>query len=107
MHHSKLDLQDAVDWAYKYHQDKQHRFVEAMKCLPSFGATIDWKLKAYVNGISAIPRGNYCWNFESGRYFGNKGQEIQQSRLVPLLPKVVDREPGRHDETITVALVQL
>lgn len=40
----------------------------------------------YVDGLGQWVRGNDDWTFESHRYFGDKGLEIQKTRLMTLLP---------------------
>ena len=105
MHHLGLDLDGAVEWAASYHRDAQKRFLDAMKLVPSFGsAAIDVELETYINRIALWVRGNYCWLFEGGRYFGDHGAEYQKTRRVPLLPQ---GEPHRVDSVSTVAVASV
>ena len=98
MHHLGLDLDGAVEWAASYHRDAQKRFLDAMKLVPSFGsAAVDVELETYINRIAFWVRANYCWSFEGGRYFGDRGVEYQTTRRVPLL--------RRGDSANTVAVV--
>ncbi|EJF60917.1 terpenoid synthase [Dichomitus squalens LYAD-421 SS1] len=91
MHHLKLDLDATVDWAADYHKQVQRRFLDTLKRVPSFGPAVDADLQSYMTQIAIWPQGNYCWNFESGRYFGSHGAEYQRTRRVPLLPKRVQQ----------------
>ena len=85
----KLDLEGAMKWAAVYHSGSRRKFLEGLNKVPSWGEEIDIQVQQYLNGIACGPQGNYCWSFESGRYFGDKGLEYQRTRLVPLLPKVI------------------
>ena len=89
MHQFNIDLEDAMKWVVSYHTEVQARFLDGLTRLPSWGPHMDWQVQQYVQGMANWPRGNYCWNFESGRYFGSKGMEIQKTRMVPLYRKVV------------------
>lgn len=64
------------------------KFISSLKDVPSWGHDIDRQVRKYLYGLANWARGNYCWSFESGRYFGDKGLEIQKTRCVPILPKV-------------------
>ncbi|PCH36903.1 terpenoid synthase [Wolfiporia cocos MD-104 SS10] len=88
MHQFGFGLQEAMEWATKLHTEIKTKFLDGLKRVPSFGPTVDKSLEEYIQGLALWPRCNVCWNFESGRYFGSKGLEIQKSRHVPLLPKV-------------------
>ena len=88
MHQMKTDLDGAMKCAAEFYSKSRRKFLEGLKKVPSWGEEIDIQVQQYLNGIACWPQGNYCWSFESGRYFGNKGLEYQRTRLVPLLPKV-------------------
>ena len=88
MHQMKTDLDGAMKCAAEYYSKSRRKFLEGLNKVPSWGEEIDIQVQQYLNGIAYWPQGNYCWSFESGRYFGNKGLEYQRTRLVPLLPKV-------------------
>ena len=34
-----------------------------------------------------VRRGVWCWSFECGRYFGDRGSACAQAQRVPLIPK--------------------
>ncbi|TBU44824.1 terpenoid synthase [Dichomitus squalens] len=92
MRHLKLDLDAAVDWTASYHKQVERRFLDTLERVPSFGPAVDADLKRYITQIANFPRANYCWIFESGRYFGSHGAEYQRTRRVPLLPKRVQQQ---------------
>ncbi len=53
----------------------------------SFSPEVDEDLKVYIDHLMNWPRGNNCWDFESGRYFGVDGMRVMKERVVELLPK--------------------
>lgn len=100
-------LDEALKWVADYHEEVEARFLDGMKRLPSFGPDIDPQLQQYIQAIAMWPRANDCWNFESGRYFGSKGLEIQKTRIVPIMPKVIDDHRTLRREDVVVPLVDL
>ncbi|KAG5350946.1 hypothetical protein C0989_008523 [Termitomyces sp. Mn162] len=87
MHHEQLGLKEAMRWAGDYYLKLEKDFLADMKSVPSFGKTLDVEVRRYVDGLGNWVRANECWHFESPRYFGTSGLEIQQSRRVVLLPR--------------------
>jgi len=88
MHELNTDVNKAMAWAANYHAKAEAKFLDGLKRVPSWGPEIDRQVEQYLNGIANWPRGNDCWDFESGRYLGSKGLEIQKTRQMPLIPKV-------------------
>ena len=88
-----LALPDAMKWAVAYHEEIKKQFLDAMKRVPTWGKDIDEQISVYIDHLAGWPRGHDCWSFESGRYFGSKGLEVQKTRYVRLLPK---RELATH-----------
>ena len=84
-----LDVAGAMNWVCELHYKKQSEFLALQKTLPSFGSEVDTPLNEYVDLLGNWTRGNYTWNFEGRRYFGDIGVEVQRTRWVPLMPKVV------------------
>jgi hypothetical protein len=100
-----LDRGGAIAWAAHYHAELQKRFIDGLAKIPSWGTSVDALVKEYVDGMAIWPRADTCWSYEGQRsyelivgmnrqltrllcrYFGTRGPEIQQTRLVPLLPK--------------------
>ncbi|KAI0293868.1 isoprenoid synthase domain-containing protein [Multifurca ochricompacta] len=78
----------AMDWVGEHHKKLEARFMKIYENdIPKFGEPVDSELAQYVDGFAIWVRGNDQWNFESGRYFGSKAQEIQKTRCATLLPK--------------------
>ncbi|KIK17354.1 hypothetical protein PISMIDRAFT_111694 [Pisolithus microcarpus 441] len=97
-----LDRSGAMSWAAAYHAEIEAKFINGLLKLPSWGATLDAQIKQYLNGIANWARANYCWSYEGQRYFGNRGGEIEKTRLVPLLSKA-RRDPNMREQNIVVA----
>ncbi|KAG2031108.1 isoprenoid synthase domain-containing protein [Suillus americanus] len=83
-----LDISGAMAWAASYHAGVQKRFMGGLAQVPSWGPSVDVLVQEYLDGIAIWARALHCWGFESQRYFGTKGPDIQKTRLVPLLPKI-------------------
>ncbi|KAI0284093.1 terpenoid synthase [Russula brevipes] len=95
MHHDKIDIQGAMDWVDSYRKELNAKFMDTYyNGIPKFGEPVDTELARYVEGISNWVRGSDQWGFESERYFGKKGPEIQKTRWVTLLPKERSDELG-------------
>lgn len=86
MKEQKINLQAAIDWLERYAANVLAAFLDNTSHLPCWGTEVDEKVKIYVNGLAQWVRGNDDWTFESGRYFGREGLEIQMSRKMRLLP---------------------
>ena len=105
MRQFNTDFEGAIDWVVRYHKEVEAKFLDGLKRLPSWGPDMDKQVQEYIYGLAIWPRTNDCWNFESGRYFGDKGREYQKTRRVPLLPKVV-QEKALHREDVDIPLVE-
>ncbi len=88
MNENCVDLDGAVDELAKYNSEVLSKFQAQRHMLPSWGPDMDRVVNEYVERLAYWIRGHDCWSFESGRYFGTKGPEIKEHRLVTLLPKV-------------------
>ncbi|KAG1857995.1 isoprenoid synthase domain-containing protein [Suillus tomentosus] len=86
-----LDISGAMAWAAHYHAEVQKRFIDGLTKVPSWGPSVDILVKEYLDGIAMWPRANHSWSYEIHRYFATSGPKIQQTRIVPLLPRP-DRE---------------
>ncbi|KAI3614315.1 hypothetical protein WG66_000253, partial [Moniliophthora roreri] len=83
------DVQGALNYISSLHDRLSKEFLETLPNVPTFGdATVDYEVSVYIEGLGNWVRANDCWSFESHRYFGSIGKEIQRSRVVELLPKV-------------------
>ncbi|KAJ8581301.1 terpenoid synthase [Rhizopogon salebrosus TDB-379] len=83
-----LDVSGAMIWAAHYYGEVQKKFLDGLAKVPSWGPSIDALVKEYIDGIATWVRATYCWSFEVERYFETSGAEIQETRIVRLLPKV-------------------
>ncbi|KAJ7916958.1 isoprenoid synthase domain-containing protein [Mycena leptocephala] len=106
MHHLKLDLQGAIAWTHNRLLEVQHKFLECLPKVPSFGSTVDLELGKYFLQLANWPRANYCWSFEGTRYFGDRGMQVLHTRCVSLLPKVQLERPTSV-ENVVVHYVEL
>jgi hypothetical protein len=87
MNEKGIDLDGALDWVARYHEQILSEFQAQYRALPSWDPAIDLRVKTYVERLAYFMRGIDCWAFETERYFGTKGREIQEQRIVDLLPK--------------------
>jgi len=92
MNEKDVDLDGALKWVGEYHEEVLSRFQAQRRMLPSWDPDMDLVVNAYVDRLAHWIRGHDCWSFESGRYFGSKGPEIKEHRMVGLLPRV--NRPG-------------
>lgn len=92
MNEKGVDLDGALDGLAKYNDEVLSKFQAQRHMLPSWGPDMDLVVNEYVERLAYWIRGHDCWSFESRRYFGTKGREIKEHRLVALLPKVT--QPG-------------
>ncbi|KAF7346245.1 Terpenoid synthase [Mycena sanguinolenta] len=87
MKEKNVSLEGALAWVAQHHKDAAQAFLENWKSLPHWSPEIDSQVEEYIHGIGHWVRANDCWNFESGRYFGRDGLEIQKHRTVRLAAK--------------------
>jgi hypothetical protein len=87
MKETGVDLGGALDWVMTTYEQILSKFEEQRRKLPSWGHAIDAEVNHYVDRMFIWIRGHDCWSFESERYFGTKGMEIQRLRVMPLLSK--------------------
>ncbi|KAF8268453.1 terpenoid synthase [Lactarius quietus] len=87
MNEKKVNLHRALDWVAEYHGQVLSEFQAQHRVLPSWDPVIDQNLMTYVERLGQFMRGIDCWAFETERYFGTKGREVQKQRIVTLLPK--------------------
>ena len=88
MNEKGAGLNGALHWVSEYHEQILSEFQAQYCTLPSWGTAIDLKVKTYVERLAYFIRGIDCWAFETERYFGTEGREVQSKRIVNLLPKV-------------------
>ncbi|KAG1875452.1 hypothetical protein DFJ58DRAFT_255590 [Suillus subalutaceus] len=81
------DMNGAMLWVADHHVETQKKFLEAMTVVPKWGEPIDSQVREYCDGLGNWVRANHEWNFESERYLGTKGPEIQSQKWMLLMPK--------------------
>ncbi|KAJ3824036.1 terpenoid synthase [Lentinula raphanica] len=89
MNNMGLNLDEALLWISDFHDERVELFQETYavirKTLPISERTE--AAVSFLEGLGNWVRANDCWSFESERYFGQKGAEIQSSRIVELLSR--------------------
>jgi Delta6-protoilludene synthase len=98
MQHRSTDLQGAMDWLGEYHNGLAQTFMDTYSDLPDWelqwGKDVKEEIESYVDGLGNWVRANNQWSFETARYFGEKGSEVQETRRVELLPISIPSEVG-------------
>jgi len=87
MNEKGVDLNGALEWLAEYNDTVLSRFQAQYRMLPSWGPDLDPTVKTFVERLAFFIRGHDSWSFESERYFGPKGPEIQKLREVTMFPK--------------------
>lgn len=86
MQQFEVDLSGALLWLEEHHRLLESDFMSQYTQLKALIGFNNPRVTKYVEGLGNWVRANDCWNFESQRYFGDKGRSIQITRHVPLLP---------------------
>lgn len=86
MHERGISLQEAVDSVGKEIESLTSQFLQDKKSLPSFGATEDEELKAYIMGMEYLIIGTTCFSFETGRYFDVDERERVKETFIVEIP---------------------
>ena len=87
MHKHQAGVQEAIDIGGDLFKTKMERFYELYPQVPRFTGPVDLDVQRLVDGMGHCLSGILYWTFESERYFGKRGVEIQKSRKMKLLPK--------------------
>ncbi|KAK0443676.1 terpenoid synthase [Desarmillaria tabescens] len=87
MNELSCDLGQALSWVEEHYRSIRAQFLTLWTKIPSWGPEIDDLASRYLHGIGNWVRADYCWCFESERYFGSNGRAVQKHRLVTLMPK--------------------
>jgi hypothetical protein len=95
MHEHDTDVNGAMLWVADYHTKLETMFLEAMAAIPKWGELVDSQVMQYCNGLGNWVRANNAWSFESERYFGTDGLDIQRKRWLMLMPR--DHLKGREE----------
>lgn len=87
MHELDTDVNGAMLWVADCHTKLETKFLQAMAAIPKWGELVDSQVLQYCNGLGNWVRATCDWSFESERYFGPNGLEIQRKRWIMLMPK--------------------
>ncbi|KAI0741000.1 terpenoid synthase [Earliella scabrosa] len=93
MHDKSLDLDGAVVWLAEEHQRQVDLALDLWPqalALRLGTPEVAKDLAFYVDHLMGWPLGCECYSFESGRYFGDEGLQVQKNRVVELLPRKGD-----------------
>lgn len=106
MHHRGLALHDAARWLVKENSELEAQFLE---CHSEFsaaeGAGTGGSVQAYMDHVGNMCRAIWCWSFECGRYFGERGSTFAKTHEVPLIPKRV-RDANLRGDQVDVFLME-
>ncbi|KAF9445438.1 terpenoid synthase [Macrolepiota fuliginosa MF-IS2] len=94
IHEHKLDVPGAMAWLERFGKHQVETFLDGIEELPSWGPEIDANVLRYIESIGYLVRGADAWSYESERYWGKKGLEIQITRLVTLSPEAEESQEG-------------
>jgi hypothetical protein len=83
----KTSVEGALKWLEYHHNYCKKTFLDNYQKVPSFGPEIDPHVAHYIQGLGNWVIANVSWSFESARYFGTKGVEIREHRMISLLPR--------------------
>lgn len=92
MHEFDMPLLEAMEWIEKRADEVKTKFLDRVKHIPSWGEQVDAQVAEYIDQMGNFIYANNFWSFESARYFGSVGLEVQKTRYVPLLPKAEQNE---------------
>ncbi|KAG2151275.1 terpenoid synthase [Suillus bovinus] len=87
MHELNTDVNGAMLWVADRHTKLEKKYFEAVAAIPKWGEPIDSQVREYCDGVGNWVRANYDWCFESERYFGTNGLEVQRNRWISSMPK--------------------
>jgi hypothetical protein len=82
-----IPIQQAMDWLGDYCNKLARGFLIDLASVPTWGADVDTRVSAYINGLGQWVRGIDDWHFESARYFGSEAAIVKQTRIVTLIPR--------------------
>ncbi|RWA13735.1 hypothetical protein EKO27_g1374 [Xylaria grammica] len=85
-----LNVQEAFDEAGKLSDMKMDRFYHLYHDLPQWIGPVSSDVRRLVEGMAQCVSGVMHWSYESQRYFGKRGLMVKKTRLMQLLPKVID-----------------
>ncbi|KAJ7238782.1 putative terpene cyclase [Mycena haematopus] len=101
-----LDLPGALEWISDLHDRVVEKFLLNFSQVPHYSdPDLDRQVTQFIHGIGNWVRANEVWSFESERYFGKTGKEVQVIRMVELLAKVVPQPKTTSPEILIPYMV--
>ena len=93
---------EVVQWLVTRNLELEAKY---MDCLAQLRETADARLEKYLDHIGNTRRAAWCWSFECGRYFGDRGAEYARTQLVPLIPKR-ERDGLLHRDQVDILVME-
>ena len=87
MESMNLSLQQSVNLLGREFEELVSEFAVDKSRLRSFGSSVDKDVQKYIFSLENAVVGNLIWSFESKRYFGTRGSEIQRTLVVDVAEK--------------------
>ena len=112
MCHAGLSLEDTIRFLAQRDADLEMQYLE---CHREFCAFLDGlggpdetygALRRYVDHMGYVRRGVWCWSFECGRYFGDRGSVCAKTQMVPLIPKRTLRNKRARGNEVDIVLME-
>ncbi len=94
MYEHNVDVAAAMEWLDSFGKYRVDTFLNGIQELPSWGPEIDVNVQKYIESIGYLIRGADTWSYESERYWGKKGMEIQRTRVVTLFLGIEEVQEG-------------
>ena len=82
----QVDVQQAIDKAGRMICENIEAFNTLYRELPRWVGPLDLEVQRLVDGFARWVSGSLHWSYESHRYFGTRGLEVKEARLVELMP---------------------
>ena len=103
MHEHSVDLQGAFYWLSGYGSKTVSRFLHDRHNLPSWGSDIDKAVNEYIDRMARCVRGYDAWSYETNRYYGKNGLEVQKSRKIMLQHRELEMGYITRDQLLIAA----
>lgn len=84
MHEHVVDLQGALYWLSGYANKTISKFLKDKQNLPSWGEKTDKAVNEYIERMARCVRGYDAWSYETKRYYGTNGLQVQKLRRITL-----------------------
>jgi hypothetical protein len=107
MQEHQMSVSAAMEWLENFGKHRVTTFLNGIEDLPSWGEEIDADVQRYVESIGYLVRGADAWSYESERYWGERGMEIEATRVVTIFTEHAESQEGLlTKEELKAAMVQ-